>query len=356
MRATIASSKKGDAMARLRVFLLTCRRSHLLRRALGSLLQQTLTDWVCEVHNDAPDDDLPRAILGELAPRDPRIEYHPHDRNWGPVAAFNHAFTGGPEPYASILEDDNWWEPDFLIRTLDALERQPTAALAWANLRLWREETDGRWTDTGRLLWRAAPGAAPRYFGRPVALQAVDALHSNGAMVYRVALSARALVPSETPFDIIEPVRERLLSAGLVLVPEALANFALARSSARSADPGRWLQSQLLVVASFFLHARLASEAAAALWQAQRNLRPRSTDGLLLAGLCGAAPRSVLRHSRLGDWLHFLPRALRHPGALCLGLRFRRDHAELWQVLRAAAGPVVEAEPLVVKELAPSAT
>jgi glycosyltransferase involved in cell wall biosynthesis len=342
-------------MACLRVFLLTYRRPHLLRRALGSLLRQTMTDWVCELHNDAPDDDSPRAVLGELAPRDPRIAYHRHDHNWGAVASFNHAFAGGPEPYASILEDDNWWEADFLIRTLDALERHPAAALAWTNLRLWREETDGSWTDTGRHVWRAAPGAAPRYFERPVALQAVNALHSNGAMVYRVALSTRALVPPQTPFDIIEPVRERLLSGGLVLVPDALANFALARSSARSADPGRWLQSQLLVIASFSLRARLNSAAAAALWRAQRGLRPRSTDGLLLAGLCGAAPRSLLRHSRLGDWLHFLPRALRHPGALCLGLRFRRDHAELWQVLRAAAGPVVDAEPLVVKELATSA-
>jgi hypothetical protein len=343
-------------MARIRVFFLTYRRPNLLRRALGSLLRQTLTDWVCELHNDAPDDDSPRAILDELAPRDPRIEYHPHDHNWGAVAVFNHAFAGGPEAYASILEDDNWWEPDFLLHTLDALERQPTAALAWANMRLWREEADGRWTDTGRHVWRAAPGAASRCFGRPVALQAVDALHSNGAMVYRVALSARALVPPQTPFDIIEPVRERLLSGGLVLVPEVLANFALARSSARSADPGRWLQSQLLVIASFSLRARLAPEAVAALWRVQRGLRPRSTNGLLLAALCGAAPRSVLRYSRLGDWLHFLPRALRHPGALCRGLRFRQDHAELWQVLRTAAGPMVEAESLVVKELAPAAS
>ena len=204
-------------MARLRVFLLTCHRPHLLRRALASLLRQTMTDWVCELHNDAPDDESPRAILAELAPRDPRIEYRPHDRNWGAVATFNHAFAGGPEPYASILEDDNWWEADFLVRTLGALERESAAALAWANMRLWREETDGRWTDTGRLVWRANAGAGPRYFHRPVALQAVDALHSNGAMVYRVASSARALIPPQTPFDIIEPVRERLLAGGFVL-------------------------------------------------------------------------------------------------------------------------------------------
>jgi hypothetical protein len=218
-------------------------------------------------------------------------------------------------------------------------------------MRLWREEADGRWTDTGRHVWHTAPCAAPRFFERPVALQAVNALHSNGAMVYRVAASAQALVPPQTPLDIIEPVRERLLSGGFVLVPEATANFALSRLSARSAEPGRWLQSQMLVSASFFLRARLAPAAAAALWQSQRNLRPRSTDALLLAALCGAAPRSLLRHSRPGDWLHFLPRALRHFNVLRQGLHFRQDHAELWRKLQIAGGPKVEAGPLVAKEL-----
>ena len=338
-------------MARVRIFLLTCHRPQLLPRALGSLLRQTLTDWVCELHNDAPEDESPRRIMAAMAAGDPRLHYRPHDRNWGPVASFNHAFAGGPESYASILEDDNWWEPDFLGRTLAALESRPSAALAWANLRVWREQPDGSWGDTGRNVWQCAPGSPPRNFDRPVALQAVDALHSNGAMVYRVANSARALVPPATPFDIIEPVRERLLSGGLVFVPDTLANFAMGQTSSRSADRAAWLQSQLLVTASFFRRARLPSAAAAALWQSRRRLRPRSTDGLLLAALCGAAPRSWLRHSRPADWLHFLPRAVRRAGAVRRGLRFKRDQAELWRALRADVGPVGEAEPLISKDL-----
>lgn len=338
-------------MARLRVYLLTHRRPQLLRRALGSLLRQTLTDWVCELHNDAPGDDSPRAILGGLAPGDARIEYHPHERNWGAVATFNHAFAGGAEPYASILEDDNWWEPDFLERVLDVVERAPGAALAWANMRLWQEEADGRWVDAGRSIWRCAPGTAPRTFDRPVALQAVDGLHSNGAMIYRVERSRRALVPPQTPFDIIEPVRERLLSGDLVLVPDELAHFGMTLETARTADRVRWLQSQLLVMASFFLRARLAPETAAALWKGRRVLRTRATFGLIAADLAGAAPRSFLRHSRSGDWLHFLPRALGHAGILARGLSFRKNHPELWQVLSEAGRTRVDAEPLLSKEL-----
>ena len=339
-------------MARIRIYLLTCGRPHLLPRALRSLLAQTLTDWICELHNDDPADEAPRRVLAEIAGGDPRIEYHGHPRNWGAVASFNHAFAGGPEPYASILEDDNWWESDFLRRTLAALEDTPSAVLAWVNMRLWQEQADGRWTDAGRNIWRCAPGAVPQLFERPVALQAVDALHSNGAMVYRAGASARARVPDGTPFDIIEPVRERLLSGGLLFIPDVLANFAVGRTTSRSGDRGAWLQSQLLVTASFFLRARLAPAEAASLWQVRRSLRPRSTDGLLLAALCGAAPRSLLHYARLADWLHFLPRAARHPGAVRRAVRFRQDHAALWEALQAGARPVAPAGPPVCKELA----
>jgi Glycosyl transferase family 2 len=338
-------------MARIRVFLLTCRRSHLLPRALRSLLGQHLTDWTCELHNDAPDDDSPRAVLDAMAPGDSRIHYHRHDRNWGPVVTFNHAFAGGPEPYGSILEDDNWWEPSFLQRTLAALELHPAAALAWSNLRIWREEKDGRWIDTGRDVWRCASGLEHQIFERPVALQAVDALHSNGAMVFRKEASARARVPDDTPFDIIEPVRERLLSGDLVFVPEVLGNFAAGQTTARTADRSRWLQSQLLVTASFFLNARLPPAAAAGLWRVRRLLRPRATDGLLLAGLCGAAPRSWLRHSRPADWLHFLPRAARNLRVVGRGLRFREHHGSLWQTLRSQPRARVEAGSLAEKTL-----
>jgi hypothetical protein len=171
-------------------------------------------------------------------------------------------------------------------------------------------------------------------------------------MVYRAQLSAKALVPTQTPLDIIEPVRERLLSGGLVFVPEVLANFAIGRTTARTTEPSAWLQSQLLVAASFFVRARLSPETAYALWQERRSVRPRSTDSLLLAGLCGAAPFSFLQFSRMGDWLHFLPRALRHPPTLIRGLRFRQDQAELWRALQTARYPIFDATPLVAKNLA----
>lgn len=322
-------------MAAIRVFLLTCRRPQVLPRALASLRAQTFTDWICELHNDAPEDDSPRQLLQSHP--DPRITLHQHDRNWGPIASFNHAFAGGPEPFLTLLEDDNWWDPEFLATAHAALVAEPGANVTWANMRLWQEETGGGWRDTGRTIWQAAPAAAPRLFYWPQLLQLTTALHSNGAMLCRARASAAACVPPATPFAIIEPVRERLLPGGWLLLPVPLANFALTRQSARSADRSHWAQSQLLVAASFLESVPVDADTVAALWDNLRTQIPPSTPLLFQLALAGVHPRKLLRAARAGDWLRFLAGTIRHPVTFIRALRFRRDHAILWSVLLKAA-------------------
>jgi len=342
-------------MAAIRVFLLTCRRPHLLPRALASLRAQTFTDWTCELHNDAPEDDSPARLLA--ADPDPRIVLHQHAKNWGPVATFNHAFAGGPEPFLALLEDDNAWDPDFLARARAALIAHPEAAVAWANLRLWQEEADGKWTDTGRAIWNVPPGAAPRLFHWPQPLQLSDALHSNGAMLCRTAASAAARVPPDTPFAIIEQVRERLLAGGWLLLPEVLGRFALTRATARSDNRADWAQSRLLIAASFLAAVDLDQAALAAVWTTLREQRPPSTPLLFQLALAGAGPRGLLRPARAGDWFRFLAGAVRHPRTLWKALRFREDHAELWtQLVAGARRRTAEAPgplgPVLTKDLA----
>lgn len=322
-------------MAAIRVFLLTCRRPKLLSRALASLRVQTFTDWTCELHNDAPEDDSPRRLL-EAQP-DPRVILHQHDRNWGPVASFNRAFAGGPEPFLTLLEDDNWWDPAFLATAHAALVANPAANVAWANMRLWQEEADGQWRDTGRTIWKVSPAAQPRMFYWPQALQLTTALHSNGAMLCRTRASASARVPPSTPFAIIEPVRERLLPGGWLFLPEPLAHFALTRHTSRSADRVNWLQSQLLVAASFLASVPVDPDTFASLWKNLRAQTPPSTPLLFQLALAGIRPRGMLRAARAADWLRFLAGAVRHPVTLFSALRFRHDHPLLWPLLLAAA-------------------
>lgn len=320
-------------MPRIRIFLLTHRRPELLRRALRSLLAQTFADWTCELHNDAPGDDAPRALLAELAPGDPRFTYCAHKSNWGAVAAFNHAFAGGPEPFASLLEDDNWWEPNFLETAASTLYARPDAALVWANMKLWQEQRDGGWADTGRTIWTTdATTSAIVEFRWPELLQAFDTLHSQGAMVFRPGYFRTAGVPSSAPLAIIEPLRERAATGPLLLLTAPLANFACTLGTTRDTDPARWLQAKLLVAASFFQTLPVPPAALQLIWAARRAQRPRDTGIFFCLALALRDPR-LLRPADLGDWLHFFLSAARHPLRLAHGLRFRHDQAEVWHWL-----------------------
>jgi len=325
-------------MPRIRIFLCTYRRPHLLRRALASLLAQTFTDWVCELHNDDPADDAPRAILAELAPGDSRFNYFAHSKNWGAVATFNHVYAGGPEPYASLLEDDNWWAPDFLSTALRTIEEHPAASLVWANMRLWQEQPDGSWLDTGHTIWTTRP-ASPRIriFPEPELYQAFDALHSQGAMVFRPRHFNSSPIPSALPVAIIESARERAATGPLILITTPLAHFARTLTTARSQDPALWLQSKLLVAASFFQTVTVSPAALARLWVQCRAQRPRNTDTLFRLGITLGPPR-LLRYARPGDWIHFILSSVRHPVRFVRVLRFRRSHPETWAWFVAQSG------------------
>lgn len=316
-------------MPRIRVFLLTWRRPLLLRRALANLRAQTCSDWICELHNDDPDDDAPHRLVAELA--DPRIELHQHAQNWGAGPAMRHAYAGGPEPFAALLEDDNWWEPDFLAKATDALLSRPDAALAWSNMRLWREEPDGQWTDTGRTIWEIPPpDDGPREFRWPELLQAVDALHSHGAAVFRP--DRFSPIPDTTPLTIIESVREHAALGPLLFLPTPLAHFALTRSTARTGNRTEWLQCKLLLSASFFARYEIDRGSLRSLWDARRTQRPRDTAILVWTALA-LGQLQILRGARITDLCASLAGMLRHPRTTLHGLSFRRQYPELWSWL-----------------------
>jgi hypothetical protein len=321
-------------MATIRVILLTCRRPQLLRRALTSLLAQTCTDWVCELHNDAPQDSSPERILSDLAGGDPRFTYHHHIPAWGAVRSFNHYFRGGTEPFASLLEDDNWWEPGLLASLLAALSEHPQVKLAWANMKVWKEDADGTWADTGDTIWPV--GGPPRLFPPFVLLQAFEALHSNGAMLIRQPGGTPATVPEATPFAIVESVRERSVAGHFLLLPQVLANFALTRNSARSEDRALWVQCQLLIAASFLEAVPLTPAAWDELWDQCRNARPQRTGLLLMLAACDVRRAEILSRVQPLDLFRFSRSFLGSFRANLRGLKFRTYHQEVWRWLQDA--------------------
>ncbi|MCF7688809.1 MAG: glycosyltransferase family 2 protein [Cephaloticoccus sp.] len=342
-------------MAVIRIFLLTHRRNRLLERAFNSMLAQTFTDWVCELHNDDPDDPFPAKLVAHTG--DPRITFHPHTSNWGAVASFNHVFAGGSEPFACLLEDDNWWEPGFLTTAIPVLETNPTASLVWANMHIWRELPAGNWSKTGRTVWTSSLGdPAYRVFRWPEALQSFDALHSNGAMVFRPCAFNAKFVPPLTPFAIIEPARERAATGELLLLTTPQANFALTLTTARDNDRSIWLQSKLLLSVSFFETVDLDNVSLAMIWDHLRAMTPRCTNLIFLTAIALRRPQ-LLRPAHLADCLWFLLNFARHPRTNLRGLRFRHDHPELWTWLcHYSQKAVLRNKPLVLHKHAKMST
>jgi len=339
--------------ADVRVYVVTYRQPHLLERALGSLLAQTHSSWVAEVLNDDPDDPRVAALIGRLG--DPRITLSSPMRRRGGTGNFNHAFQSVGEPFAAILEDDNWWEPGFLTAMLDALARNPDVDLACGNERLWREQIDGSWRDTGKTIWSAADGE--RRFGWNVLDKCGSAKLCNSAMVFRTARCEAWRTPAAIPIDVTEHFRERAVPHPVLLVMSPLVNYGDTLVTHRSKSRSVWASYQLLLLGSVFalLAPGRRETLARNLWRKAREQTPLLSATLLAAGFYIPEARELWRQARFLDRVMFIVRALRHP-LIAMALRdVRARHREEWDWLQQGAfadflrhGPVswaAQAEP-----------
>ena len=317
-------------MATVRVFLPTYRRPHLLPRAIASLRAQTFSDWICDVHNDAPEDDTPRKLLSRL--KDTRFCLNQHQRNLGGGATFNLFYRATEEPFFSILEDDNWWEPEFLEEMLYVASQEPDIQVLWSNMRLWREQSDGSFLALGRCIQDSTTGSPIERVAWGTRHQIVGALHSNGAALHRSHPELNYQIPA-VPFAAVEMFRERMFPHPLVLVRKPLANFSITLRSERTNNAGEWAEVQTALAATFLKHASYDAARLGEIWAAARAQRPPGTSTLLLAGLVEPACRPLLRHATSLDWLRLARGLIRRPRVLRRVLRSRVSHPDWWQFL-----------------------
>jgi glycosyltransferase involved in cell wall biosynthesis len=313
------------------VFLPTYRRPKLLPRALDSLLAQTFEEWQCEVHNDDPADTFPGKLIESIGDR--RIRLHQHQRNIGANATFNLIYCPVAQEFYSLLEDDNWWDPEFLDTMVAELRRRPEVIMAWCNQKIWEELPDGTWRDTGRLVTPANESAPPEpvWFGQ--FRQMAGALHSNGAMLMRSVRGESYEVPIDWPFAAVEPFRERMVRHPLLFVPKPLAVYSRTRDTARAESMADWLTAQTVLAATFLKHCRYSDIDLAAFFVAARRLRPPLTTAMILAAAMEPQNRGMLRHSRPIDWFVLLRGLARRPHVLYAVLQSRRRHTDWWNLL-----------------------
>ena len=104
-----------------------------IRRALGSLVAQTVGGWELLVEDDGSTDDTGALLARERA--DPRIRYRRHPANRGLGAALNAGLDAARAPVVAYLPADDVWYPDHLDRLLATLDAAPDAVLAYSGLR-----------------------------------------------------------------------------------------------------------------------------------------------------------------------------------------------------------------------------
>ena len=208
-------------MSHIAIYIVTYRRHDMLRRAIRSVLEQSYRNFRAIVVNDDPGDPAVAGIVREF--NDSRLILHLPLEKRGAASNFNLMFEDPCASYVSLLEDDNWWQPDFVETMSTFLETHTEVDAACCNERVWRENSDGTWTDTGVNIWSEFGTRLHRF---DISELCGSAKLCNSAMMYRRRCGISLKTPNDIPVDVTEHFRERLLSASIGLHSRPMVNYA----------------------------------------------------------------------------------------------------------------------------------
>jgi len=302
---------------------------------LRSLLDQTFADWVCELHNDDPDDPFPARLASETG--DPRLLMRHHLKNLGATRTFNLVFAPVTERYVCLLEDDNWWEPAFLERLVRLADENPEAGFVWSNMKIWQETPEGDWIATGKtmaeIMWPKQELSGLTRFYWPQPQQRFNTLHYNGSTLFRAAEVGPLEIQPNAPQLAMETMRDRALRYPGLYLREPLVNFAWTISTYREQQTGLWLEFDALLDASFLRCCPREAPNAAELWRDAEESRPRRTASLLIHAWLAGRLWEFARHSHPRDWVRVTAHALRHPLLFWRVILVRRTYREIWHSL-----------------------
>jgi Glycosyl transferase family 2 len=225
----------------------TYNRPDLLRRALESLQAQNYPHWSAMVYDDSSSSDAQEVIRGIA---DDRIGYQRNAPRLGAAANIDQCFlpiAKSAGDYGCLLEDDNFWLPEFLSRIAAHVENR-LWSLVLANQRVWSQEKGLHpATDTTRGRWFSLGHIDPIYLrASTLFIQGV----SNGGLVWRLDGSCNLQVgPCVQHAGLQEVCRSLLVKSPFLFVDEALAVYTsmskedTARANENNRLFGRGLQS-----------------------------------------------------------------------------------------------------------------
>src|SRR5262245_36121589 len=126
----IIETKEGRP--RVSVLMPTFNQAPFIRRAIESLISQTMTQWELVIVDDGSFDNTPKFVEPYLT--DARIHYHRLDANQGLGAALNEALRWATAPLIAYLPSDDVYYRDHLASLVDALETHTDAVLAYSGV------------------------------------------------------------------------------------------------------------------------------------------------------------------------------------------------------------------------------
>lgn len=195
------------------VVLTTYNRPELMRRALGSVLNQTYKNWECIVVDDASEEPVEEIVDSN---GDSRVRYYRHDENKGLSAARNTGLRLAEGSMIAYLDDDDEWLPEKLARQADRLQSsEEEVGLVYC----WME-----WVRDGEVFKRRQPTLRGNIFAESLDRQPLG----NGStwLIRREALERHGGFDESLPRGIDGDLLRRLsITHNVDVVPETLVRY-----------------------------------------------------------------------------------------------------------------------------------
>lgn len=123
-------------VSRVTVLVPTYNAGPYLGDCLRSIQAQSITDWQAVIGDNASTDESVDVVVSL---DDSRFRVVRRSRTIGWVANVNLLLSEAAGEYVAVLHADDWWEPEFLARTVERLEAAPGSLLATTGVREMRE-------------------------------------------------------------------------------------------------------------------------------------------------------------------------------------------------------------------------
>lgn len=131
----------GDAPPRVSIGLPVYNGENYMAAAIEGVLGQSFTDLELIIADDASTDRTAE-ICRDYAARDGRVRYHCNATNRGAAPNYNNLVKLARGEYFKWIAHDDVITPDYLAKSVEALDRQPEAVVAHTQIRV--IDKDGR--------------------------------------------------------------------------------------------------------------------------------------------------------------------------------------------------------------------